>query len=154
MNLSALQSAPQVSHPAGHIVIAEGAPLQGVYFLEAGEVEVSKRGVAIAEIFEPGAILGEMSWLLETVPTATVKTIAPCTFRHVADPAAFFHQQPDATVHMAVILARRVDSLNRYLVEIKNQFRDRADHLGMIDEVLDALMLKHPRDIPRRDAGD
>lgn len=49
--------------------------------------------------------------------------------------------------------ARRLDSLNRDLVEIKHQFKDRADHLGIIDEVLDALLHKHPRNIPRRDAG-
>jgi hypothetical protein len=55
---------------------------------------------------------------------------------------------------MARILARRLDSLNRYLVNIKEQFRDRADHLGIIDEVLDALMHRHPRVIPRRETGD
>jgi CRP-like cAMP-binding protein len=135
-------------------VIAEGQPFPGVYFLESGEVEVFKRGVLIAEIFEPGAVLGEMSWLLATAPTATVKASTPCTFRHVANPAEFFRQNSDATVHMAVILARRLDSLNRYLVEIKNQFKDRADHLAIIDEVLDSLMHKHPRDIPRRNTGD
>jgi CRP/FNR family cyclic AMP-dependent transcriptional regulator len=154
MNLSVLQLAPQVSCAAGCVLISEGQPLQGVYFLESGEVEVFKNGVLIAEIFEPGAIMGEMSWLLATVPTATVKTSTPCTFRHVANPPEFFREHPDATVHMAVILARRLDSLNRYLVEIKNQFKDRADHLGIIDEVLDSLMHKHPRNIPRRDAGD
>lgn len=153
MNLSVLESAPQVALAAGHAVITEGQAFQGIYFLESGEVEVFKNGVLIAEIYEPGAVMGEMSWLLATLPTATVRTSTPCTFRHVVNPPEFFRQNPDATVHMAVILARRVDSLNRYLVEIKHQFKDRADHLGIIDEVLDSLMHKHPRDIPRRDAG-
>ena len=154
MDLSVLRSAPQISRPAGHELITEGRPLQGVYFLESGEVEVCKNGVSIAEIYEPGAVMGEMSWLLATLPTATVKTSTPCTFRHVANPPEFFRLNPAATVHMATILARRLDSLNRYLVEIKHQFQDRADHLGIIDEVLDSLMHKHPRDIPRRNAGD
>jgi hypothetical protein len=69
------------------------------------------------------------------------------------NPAEFFRKNPDIALHVAELLARRVDSLNRYLVEIKNQFRDRADHLSIIDEVLDSLMHKHPRSIPRRDAG-
>lgn len=154
MNLSVLQSAPQIACAAGTVVITEGKPLKGVYFLESGEVEVFKDGVLIAEIFEAGAIMGEMSWLLDTVPTATVRASTPCTFRQVDNPAEFFRRHPDATVHMAGILARRLDSLNRYLVEIKNQFKDRADHLAIIDEVLDALMHKHPRHIPRRDTGD
>ncbi|MEJ1972088.1 MAG: hypothetical protein WDM96_06350 [Lacunisphaera sp.] len=69
-------------------------------------------------------------------------------------PGNFFRQNPDVALHMATILARRLDSLNRYLVDIKHQFKDRSDHLGIIDEVLDALMHKHPRNIPRREAGD
>ena len=94
------------------------------------------------------------AYLLGSAPTATVRALTPCVLRHVADPRGYFRDNPDSALHMAVILARRLDSLNRYLVDIKQQFKDRADHLGMIDEVLDALMHKHPRDIPRRPQGD
>ena len=154
MDLSRLQSLPLVSFAADQVVIAELQPLQGIYFLEGGEVEVFKEGVTIAEIYEPGAVFGEMSCLLHTAPTATVRTITACTFRYAADPVLFFREHPDGALHVAEILARRLDSLNRYLVDIKRQFEDRADHLGMIDEVLDSLMHKHPRNIPRRPAGD
>jgi CRP/FNR family cyclic AMP-dependent transcriptional regulator len=154
MDLSLLQTLPQLSCAAGQVVIEEGRPIQGIYFLETGEVEVLKDGILIAEIYDAGAVFGEMSYLLKTEPTATVRTIISCTFRHVADPVSFFRQHPDLALHMAEILARRLDSLNRYLVDIKRQFKDRADHLGIIDEVLDSLMHKHPRNIPRRSAGD
>jgi CRP-like cAMP-binding protein len=155
MDLSLFQTLSPISCPAGQVLIAEGRPLMGLYFLESGEVEVRKGDVLIAEIYEPGAVFGDMAYLLKTDPTATVRALTPCTFRHVADPAAFFRDQPAAALHMAEILARRLDSLNRYLVDIKNQFKDRADHLGIIDEVLDSLMHKHPRRIPRREsAGD
>ena len=153
MDLSALQSAPQIVTAAGQIVIEEGRPLAGIYFLESGEVEILKGGVLLAEIHEAGAVLGEMSWLLGTPPTATVRSLTPCRLRHVANPPEFCRENPEITIYMAMLLARRVDSLNRYLVEIKNQFKDRADHLGIIDEVLGSLMNKHPRNIPRREAG-
>ena len=154
MDLSHLQSLPRLAVDTGGIVITEGQSLQGIYFLETGEVEVLKGGVLIAEVYEPGAVFGDMAYLLESAPTATVKALTPCVFRHVADPREFFRQNPDLALHTATILARRLDSLNRYLVDIKNQFKDRADHLGMIDEVLDALMHKHPRNIQRRETGD
>jgi CRP/FNR family cyclic AMP-dependent transcriptional regulator len=154
MNLPSLQDLPTIKCAAGEQLISEGQPVPGLYFLESGEVEVLKDGVLIAEVFEPGAVFGDMAYLLGTAPTATVKALTACRFRHVTDPREFFRQNPDAALHMAVILARRLDSLNRYLVDIKNQFKDRSDHLGMIDEVLDALMHKHPRNLPRRDAGD
>lgn len=153
MDLALLSTLPSLPVAAGETIISEGRPLAGLYFLESGEAEVLKGGVLIAEVFVPGAVFGDMAFLLGTPPTATVRALTPCVFRHVADPAAFFAGQPAAALHMAAILARRLDSLNRYLVDIKHQFKDRADHLGMIDEVLDALMHKHPRDIPRSPPG-
>ncbi len=154
MDLHLLQTLPSVPCAAGAVLITEGRPAEGLYFLESGEVEVLKGGELIAEVYEPGAVFGDMAYLLGSAPTATVRALTPCVFRHVADPRGHFRENPDSALHMAMILARRLDSLNRYLVDIKQQFKDRADHLGMIDEVLDALMHKHPRDIPRRPQGD
>jgi CRP/FNR family cyclic AMP-dependent transcriptional regulator len=154
MDPTLLQVLPAVTCAPGQVAITEGSPLGGIYFLESGEVEVLKGGQLIAEVFEPGAVFGDMAYLLGSAPTATVRALTPCVFRHVADPREFFRLNPDVALHMAAILARRLDSLNRYLVDIKQQFKDRADHLGMIDEVLDALMHKHPRDIPRRPQVD
>jgi CRP-like cAMP-binding protein len=154
MDLSLLQVLPQVPCAAGAVLITEGQPVDGIYFLESGEVEVLKGGTLIAEVYDAGAVFGDMAFLLGTAPTATVKAITPCVFRHVPAPKEFFQQHPAFALHMATILARRLDSLNRYLVDIKHQFKDRSDHLGIIDEVLDALMHKHPRNIPRRPAGD
>lgn len=150
MQLPSVQALPLIAVAAGVDVISQGQALAGLYLLESGEVEVFKDGVSVAEIYEPGAVFGEMSWLLETLPTATVRTRTDCTFRHIAEPKAFLHAHPEVTLHMATILARRIDSLTRYVVEIKNQFSDRADHLGIMDEVLDSLVHKHPRKIPRR----
>ncbi|AOS43149.1 Cyclic nucleotide-binding domain protein [Lacunisphaera limnophila] len=154
MDLSLLRSLPAITCAPGDVLITEGRPVDGLFFLESGEVEVLKAGEVIAEVYEPGAVFGDMSYLLGTSPTATVKALTAATFRQVEDPAMFFQLHPGFALHLAVILARRLDSLNRYLVDIKHQFRDRSDHLGMIDEVLDSLMHKHPRDIPRREAGD
>jgi CRP/FNR family transcriptional regulator, cyclic AMP receptor protein len=154
MDEQLLSALPVVNIAAGKILITEGEPLAGLYFLVSGEVEVLKGGVLVAEVFEPGATFGEMSFLLGTNPTATVRAITDSTFRHAAEPREFLGRNPEVMLHLAGVLARRVDSLNRYLVEIKNQFRDRADHLGMIDQILDSLMHKHPRHVPRRAAGD
>jgi CRP-like cAMP-binding protein len=153
MDPAFLHSLPLVTCAAKEVLITEGQPLRGIYFLESGEVEVLKGNTLIAEIFEAGAVFGEMSHLLGVLPTATVRALTPCTFRHVAEPAQFLREHPEVALYMAGILARRLDSLNRYLVDIKSQFQDRIDHLGIIDEVMDSLMHKHPRALPRRSAG-
>ncbi len=154
MDITLLKDLPLMTFGPGEDVIVEGRPITGIYFLEEGEVEVFKEGELIAEDYERGAMFGDMAYLLGTVPTATVRTITASRFRYVPDPGAFFSTNPAVALHMASILARRLDSLGRYLVDIKQQFRDRSDHLGMIDEVLDSLMHKHPRAIPRRPTGD
>lgn len=154
MDLSFLQKLPALSVAAGQVLIEESQPVAGLYFLESGEVEVLKGGTLIAEIYDAGAVFGDMAYLLQTAPTATVRALTPSQFRQVVNPAEFFRQNPEVALHVAQILARRLDSLTRYLVDIKHQFKDRADHLGIIDEVLDALMHKHPRNIPRREVGD
>ncbi|MEN9403675.1 MAG: hypothetical protein RL091_2378 [Verrucomicrobiota bacterium] len=154
MDLAILQTLPRLSLPAGHVLIEEAAPIRKIFFLESGEVEVIKGGTLISEVYDAGAVFGDMAFLLQSLPMATVRTTTPSVFREVDDPAGFFRQHPEVSLHVAIILARRVDALSRYLVDIKNQFKDRADHLGMIDEVLDTLIHKHPRAIPRRSAGD
>jgi CRP/FNR family cyclic AMP-dependent transcriptional regulator len=48
------------------------------------------------------------------------------------------------TLHICELLARRLDALNKYLVDVKQQFEGH-DHLGMVDQVLETLMHRHPR---------
>ena len=49
-----------------------------------------------------------------------------------------------ASLHVAELLARRIDTLNRYLIDVKNQYEGH-DHLGMVDDVLGSLMHRQPK---------
>ena len=70
-----------------------------------------------ARVTEPGAVFGEISALLDCPHTADVRALATSQF-HVAHPAAL--QDPAALFYVAAILARRLDSANRALVELKS----------------------------------
>lgn len=134
----------------GEVLIQEDSVAGALYFLARGTLEVRKGGVQIAEVSEEGAVFGEMSVLLRSPYTATVLALSDAEVRVVEDPEAFLRENPEVALYVSRILARRLNALNRYLVDIKNQFSDMDDHLGMVDEVLGALMNKHPRDIDRR----
>ena len=41
---------------------------------------------------------------------------------------------------MARTLAIRLDNLSGYLTDVKRQFADQSDHLGMLDDVLNTLV--------------
>ena len=59
---------------------------------------------------------------------------------HVVDePGGYFAANPELVLPIARLLARRLQNVTSYLVDLKRQYRDREDHLGMVDEVLESL---------------
>jgi CRP/FNR family cyclic AMP-dependent transcriptional regulator len=144
---AALDALPLDTFEAGEVLIHENSEMGALLFLVHGTVEVSKQGQLITRVREHGAMFGEMSVLLKCRHTATVTAIDRVDCRVVEDPDEYLAAHPEVTLYICRILARRLDSLNRYLVDIKTQFADRADHLGMVDEVLGAIMNRQPRDI-------
>ncbi|MBI2422830.1 MAG: cyclic nucleotide-binding domain-containing protein [Candidatus Hydrogenedentes bacterium] len=143
---------PRRSLAAGDILVEENSKSGKLYFLASGAVEVRKNGVQIAEVSEVGAAFGEMSVLLDTPHTAAVLALCDSEVHVVDAPESFLREHPEVTLYVAKLLARRLNALNRYLVDVKRQFGEQSDHLAMVDEVLDALMNKHPRTIERRPA--
>ena len=151
---AAIESLPLRRFAPGDVLVREGGEEGVLYFLVRGRVEVSKGGQTITRVREPGAMFGEMSVLLKCPHTATVTSVDHAECRVVENAEAYLAANPDVIFYISRILARRLDSLNRYLVDIKNQFADRSDHLGMVDEVLGAIMNRQPREIaPQPDPG-
>ena len=58
---------------AGTLVIHEGGRTGHLYVLIEGRLEVVKGDTVVAVLTEPGAVLGEMSVLLDQPHTATVR---------------------------------------------------------------------------------
>jgi CRP/FNR family cyclic AMP-dependent transcriptional regulator len=143
--LSELREQPLCHFDAGDTVIAEGASTGLLYFLVEGVVEVTKNGVSVTRTNEPGAVFGDLSALLGVPHTAEVKTLEPSRFRVVEDPIHLLESNPAISLHLCRLLARRLDGVNRYLVDLKQQFKGH-DHLGMVDGMIDLLLHRHPRE--------
>lgn len=133
---------------AGAVVLDQGAACGEMLVLLEGEVEVLRDGVRVAKAAEPGAVFGEMSVLLDTPYTATVRALKPSRFAVVVNPKEFLAASPEASLHVARLLAKRIDALNSYLIDVKRQYEGH-DHLGMVDEVLETLMHRQPRSAQR-----
>ena len=59
---------------------------------------------------------------------------------HAADEASvFLRSNPDIAFRVAELLAQRLHSVTTYLADLKRQYEDQDDHLGMVDEVLETL---------------
>lgn len=142
--LDAVQDRELCRFAAGEVVITQGTRTGKLFYLIEGAVEVLRDDVSVARTAEPGAIFGDLAALLGGDHTATVRTLEPSTFRIVEDPRAFLHASPPACLHLCELLARRLDALNHYLVDVKLQFEGH-DHIAMVDSVLNTLLHRQPR---------
>jgi CRP-like cAMP-binding protein len=131
---------------AGETILEEGETSGRLYVLVAGSVEIAKGPMQITTVSDPGAFFGEMSVLLHQPHMATVRTLAPSTFRVASDPSEFLGSHPEIAFAVARLLARRLHFVTTYLVDLKRQFEGSGDHLAIVDEVLESLVHHQERE--------
>ena len=124
----------------GELLLAEGETDDLLYVLIEGEVEVFRGDTLVNRQSEPGAIFGELAVLLDRPHTANVRASKATRAFMTEQARSFLRSSPDLSYHLAVILGHKLNSITSYLVDLKQQFADRSDHLGMVDEVLDSLL--------------
>jgi CRP/FNR family transcriptional regulator, cyclic AMP receptor protein len=143
--LQQLSSLPVERHEPGSVVLAAGATTGKLLVLQEGAVEVRLGGVRIAEVAEPGAVFGELGLLLGQPHTADVVTLQPSTFS-VADGKTFLRVNPAAALYVAMVLAHRLDAVNRYLVEARGKLEPAPNRVfdEMVDNIAEALRYGPP----------
>lgn len=146
--LKLCQGLPEQRFAPAEVLLAEGGTDGKLYVLIEGEVEISKEDTPLHTQDDPGAIFGEVSVLLHLPHTATVTATRPCRAYRIDDGTAFLRDHPDFAFHLSTLLARRLHSITGYLVDLKRQFADHADHFGLVDEVLDNLLYQQPWPVP------
>jgi CRP/FNR family cyclic AMP-dependent transcriptional regulator len=143
--LELLRDRERCEFEPGQIVLEQRGRTNRLYVLLQGTVEVVKDAVQVATTSEPGAVFGEISVLLEGDHTATVRALTACSFYVVENPRELLQTSPPVCFHVCLLLARRLDALTRYLVDVKQQFEGH-DHIGMVDQVLEALLHRQPKE--------
>jgi CRP-like cAMP-binding protein len=130
--------------PAGTIIIREQETTGHLYVLIEGRLEVIKGDTIVATLVEPGAVLGEMSVLLDQAHTATVRAASASTIYEINDAAAFLHAQPAVALLIARLLAQRLNVATTYLADIKRQYAGHGNHLAMVGDVLESMISLSP----------
>jgi CRP-like cAMP-binding protein len=116
--LTLTYSQPTLTLAPGDVLIKEGDRGGDIYVLETGRLSVERDGVTLATISAPGALVGEMSVLLGTENTATVRAEKPTTLRVVKDALAYLERQPLVALRVAMLLSQRLDATSAALVEL------------------------------------
>jgi CRP/FNR family transcriptional regulator, cyclic AMP receptor protein len=130
----------EVTYPDGAPILVEGQRHHELLILVSGAVRVSALGAEIRIMDEPGSIFGEMATLLDAPATASATAVGECRFMKTDDPESLLREHPGFALEIASTLARRLDVITRYLADLRNQYADRSDHLGVVDVVLESLM--------------
>jgi len=116
-----LEALPVATYRAGETVLTAGSKTGRLLILKNGAVAILKGSIEIARVTEPGAVIGELSALLDQPHTADVKALEDSQFR-VAD-AALLEKDPSAVLHIARILAQRLVAIDSGFVELKKQLQ-------------------------------
>jgi Cyclic nucleotide-binding domain len=82
----------ETSFPVGSQIIREGETTGRLYVSVDGQLEVVRDGTVVANVAEPGSLVGEMSVLLGQPHTATVRAVS-ATRLYEFDDAATFRSQ-------------------------------------------------------------
>lgn len=125
---------------AGTLIVTEGGTTGHLYVLIDGRLEVIKGDTVVATITEPGAVLGEMSVLLDQPHTATVRACAASVIYEFEDAASFLDAQPGVALLIARMLAQRLNVANTYLADLKRQYAGQGNHLAMVGDVLQSMI--------------
>lgn len=118
----------------GEILITQGEPGGTLFVLEEGELVVVRDGVDIATVSRPFSVVGEMSVVLGTPTSATVKVTKPSVVRVFADARSMLSQDADFAFRIAYLMASRLDATSSLLVEQarKHSGKPEGDIFGRI----------------------
>jgi CRP/FNR family transcriptional regulator, cyclic AMP receptor protein len=124
----------------GTTLLTEGETTGRLYVLAGGAVEILRGETRVAVVSEAGAVFGEMSVLLGKPHTATVRAMSPASVFEFEDAERFLKSHPEIAFLLGRLLAQRLNAATTYLVDLKQQFEDQSNHLGMVGDVLETLM--------------
>ncbi len=134
---------PEIELAAGDVLVREGEASHDLYVLVAGRLMVRKGDEDFIVIDAPGACVGEMGVLLGRSPTATVVATEPSRLRVIHDAPTALDESPAVLHAVATLLARRLDLVNDFLVDLQRQYRDVDGGLSMVSDVVRGLAGHH-----------
>jgi len=121
------------TYQKGDVLFVEGDESQDLYFLVSGHLEVLKGDKKIAEITEPGALFGELSFLLGAKRTATIQAENEVRVLRIPrnEVSTFLKDFPAVAEKITQIIARRLDESSQAIYGLRQ----------ICDKLPDAVML-------------
>jgi CRP-like cAMP-binding protein len=108
----------------GMTLIEQGGRTGQLYVLRHGELEVIRDGTHVTTIGTPGAVIGEMSVLLDVPQPATVRAVTEVDYFVIDEALEVLRSHPEWLLQIARLLAQRVNATTALLT--RREARDEA----------------------------
>ena len=108
----------------GMTLIEQGGKTGQLYVLKEGQHEVLRDGKRVSTIKTPGAVVGEMSVLLDVPQSATVRAITEVEYFVIDNAIDILNSHPDWLLQIARLLAQRVNATTALLTRDKSEEQD------------------------------
>ena len=118
--LNACQGVPARTIEPGTVLFTEGGQDGMLYVLVSGEVEILKGDFQVNIVSEPGAILGEMSILLNIPHMATVRARKACQVHVIQDGDAFLRANAAISYDLLKLMAGRLHGVTNHLANLNH----------------------------------
>ena len=122
-NLDFFQGRPTQTFEPGAVLLAEGMQSGALCILISGEVEILKGGFQVNVVSDPGAFFGEMSILLNTPHTATVRALRQCQAYWIEDGGPFLRSNKDVAFDFMKVIAQRLHDVTTHLTDLNRYVR-------------------------------
>lgn len=139
--LSLTATLPTRSLQPGEILMSQGETGGDLFILQNGKLTVERDAVTIATLDTPGALIGEMSVLLGTRHSATVKASGPASVRVIRDARSILEKDPALTFAIARLMAGRLDVTSALLVNMSKEHSGKAER-SVLGRIISALHLQ------------
>ena len=123
----------------GQAVLSQATATGRLLFLREGVVDVALEDVFIARVSEPGAVFGDVSFLLDQPHGAAVIAAEASRFHVVENPEAFLEAEPRIAIYVARILAWRLNAVNHLLAEARHRFEEPDRPPAYLQETLERM---------------
>jgi CRP-like cAMP-binding protein len=101
----------------GMVLIEQGGRTGQLYVLKDGELKITRDGKYVTAIRTPGAVIGEMSVLLDLPQSATVTALTDVEYFVIDNAAEVLSGHPDLLLQIARLLAQRVNATTALLTK-------------------------------------
>lgn len=123
------------------VLVTQGTGGGDLYILEYGALTVTRDGIEIATLKEPGTLVGEMSVLLGTHNSATVRAARDSRVRVIRDARRYLANDSELSLAIAALVAGRLDATSALMVEMSREHAGKPAEQGLLRRIFSALLL-------------